>query len=114
MTSKWVTQTLPSDGLPLAEQFVVLLLYGKNSFDDKIYSFVKVNVPNIQNLKTAIQSGQGFNPSDFGEVVAAGRGEPTDQIRAEVASMYTVLDSKPTSGDAKNTRAEAKKNWDEY
>jgi hypothetical protein len=117
MTSKWTTQTLPSEGVPLAEQFVVLLLYGKNNFGDKIYSFVKIYLPNIQRLKEAIREGRGFTPSDFGEVIAAGKGEPPSEVRNEIAATYKILDSasgqKPAAPMAAAAPAQ-KKNWDEY
>ncbi len=115
MASTWTTQTLSSEGVPLNEQFVVLLLYGKNSFGDKIYSFVKIYLPNIQNLKTAIRAGKGFNPSDFGEVIAAGKGEPPNEVRSEIAASYQVLDntSAPTIAAANSSTTE-KKAWDEY
>lgn len=114
MASTWTTKTLPSEGVPLSEQFVVLLLFGKNSFGDRIYSFVKINLPHIQTLKNAIKSGKGFNPSDFGEVIAAGKGEPPSEVRAEIAASYQVLDNAAPQATAKPTPIEEKKAWDEY
>ena len=68
----------------------------------------------LSNLKTAIKAGKGFNPSDFGEVIAAGKGEPPNQVRAEVASMYQVLDSMAPPQAAAAPIATEKKAWDEY
>jgi hypothetical protein len=118
MSSKWTTKTIPDatagtapKGL-LEDQFVVLLLYGKNSFGDKIYSYVKINLPNLPKLKTAILAGKGFTPSDFGEVVAAGKGEPTAEVRTEVASLYQVIEgARPPVAPIENGQ---KKAWDEY
>ena len=117
--SKWTSSNLPPGEKPgggknLAEEFVVLLLYGKNSFGDKIYSYLKITLPNLQNLKSAIRAGQGFNPSDFGEVIAAGKGEPSPEIRAEIAAQYQVLDSQPPSQPAPPEIPTEKKKWDEY
>lgn len=114
MASNWTTKTLPSEGIPLHEQFVVLLLFGKNSFGDKIYSFVKIYLPHIQNLKSAISSGKGFNPSDFGEVIAAGKGEPPDAVRAEIRASYNVLDNTASQSAAPVAANAQKKAWDEY
>src|SRR5690349_21673586 len=89
MNTKWTSNSLPAGestgGVPpLGEQFVVLLMYGKNSFGDKIYSYLKITVANLGNLKAAIRAGNGFNPSDYGEVLAAGKGEPTPEVQAEM------------------------------
>lgn len=117
MSSLWTSKPLPEKAAngasSLDSQFVVLLLFGKNSFGDKIYSYVKINLPNLPNLKSAIQAGKGFNPSDFGEVIAAGKGEPPNEVRSEIASTYQVLDnSAPQAAPvAANTE---KKAWDEY
>jgi hypothetical protein len=116
MMTKWTSKAgLPgSEGMgSLADQFVVLLLYGKNSFGDKIYSYLKITLPNLANLKSAVKSGGGFNPSDFGEVIAAGKGEPTTEVRNEIAAQYQVLDNKPAAAPAVDVPA-TKKAWDEY
>ena len=120
MTSKWTSKPIPdpskAKSLSMDDQFVVLLLYGKNSFGDQIYSYLKIHLPNLPKLKAAIKAGKGFNPSDFGEVVAAGKGEPTTEVRAEITSAYQVLDSQgnpmnpmPVPGMNKEKKA-----WDEY
>lgn len=120
MSAKWTSKPIPEDAhakaLSLDEQFVVLLLYGKNSFGDKIYSYLKIHLPNLPKLKTAIKAGKGFNPSDFGEVVAAGKGEPTLEVRAEIASSYQVFDSSGNPQKAAPAPAveSEKKAWDEY
>jgi len=116
MTSKWTTTTLPeTKGTPLAEQFAVVLLRGKNSFGDLIYSYVKVFLPNIQRFKAAMQAGNGFNPSDFGEVLAAGKGNPPPEVHAEMVALYPLIDNKPaeSSSDSGAIPTE-KKAWDEY
>jgi len=98
----------------LDNEFVVLLLRGKNSFGDKIFSYVKIHLPNLPRLKSAIVSGGGFNPSDFGEVVAAGRGEPTEEIKAELAATYKVFEGQTSGGVTSNPTPTPQKSWDEY
>lgn len=117
--TKWTSTNLnPGDssggGKGMAEEFVVLLLYGKNSFGDKIYSYLKITLPHLQDLKSAIRAGQGFNPSDFGEVIAAGKGEPSAEIRAEIAAQYQVLDTQTPAKPAAAEIPAEKKAWDEY
>lgn len=118
MATKWTSNSLDDGDIsepqrPLGDEFVVLLLYGKNPFGDKIYSYLKVTLSNLQKLKAAIHLGQGFNPSDFGEVVAAGRDEPTDAVRLEIASMYQVMDAHAIPKPISAAPAQ-KKAWDEF
>lgn len=120
MSTKWISNALDSGSKPsgidtaMKDQFVVLLLYGKNSFGDKIYSYLKITLPDLQNLKAAIQSGKGFNPSDFGTILAAGKGDPTAEVRAEISSLYQVLDSQQPAKPVTPVIPETKKKWDEY
>jgi hypothetical protein len=95
------------------EEGAVVLLRGKNSFGDKIYSYVKVSNRNIERLQECIRSRQPFNSSDFGEVVAAGTGEPTAEVIAELASQYPMLDQ-PKPVIAAPPAPVQKKAWDEY
>ncbi len=124
MTTKWTSkalgggapaagQTGSSEGNGLGDKSVVLLLYGKNSFGDKIYSYLKITLSALQNLKSAVQGGGGFNPSDYGTVIAAGKGEPTDAVRAEVASTYQVVDAQQAT-QSKPVDTTEKKAWDEF
>ncbi|MGE0753761.1 MAG: hypothetical protein AB7L92_01220 [Alphaproteobacteria bacterium] len=118
MSAKWTSKPIPEESqakkMSMDEQFVVLLMYGKNSFGDKIYSYLKISLPNLPRLKSAIKAGKGFNPSDFGEVIAAGKNEPTTDVRAEIANAYQVLDSSPAAQAAVPAQPAPKKAWDEY
>jgi len=95
---------------------VVLLLYGKNSFGDKVYSYLKITLGNIEKMKAIVLLGQVFNPSDFGTVIAAGRGEPSDEVRSEISSLYHILstDDAPPPKSSSPSAPAGKKSWDEY
>ena len=105
------------------EDYGVLLLRGKNNFGNLIYSYVKVAFSNIERLQLSLKNRLPFNPSDFGEVIAAGTGEPTPEVQAEIAAQYPMIDQKP-SGESGATSSSAvgasaappivKKAWDEY
>lgn len=109
----------PSEGKPAEtidySKFVVLLLYGKNSFGDQIYSYLRISLGGIEKLKIAMLVGNPFNPSDFGTIIAAGRGEPSDEVRSEISSQYYVMTAQ-TEDEAPPTAAPVteKKSWDEY
>lgn len=119
MTTQWNTR--PFGANPVADALeknilqenVVILMQGKNTFGDRIYSYLKLTVENLLKMQEAIKGGLQFNPSDFGTVVAAGKGEPTNEVKAEVAQMYKVVDAaKPAS--AATVAAPTQKAWDEY
>lgn len=120
MTSQWNTRAFTSkDGSGkdfselLKDEFGVILMQGKNSFGDRIYCYVKVALPDVRRLQDAIKSGANFNPSDYGTVIAAGKGEPTDEVKAEISSMYKILDNpRPFASPA--APPPEPKAWDEY
>jgi hypothetical protein len=99
------------------DEYAVILLQGKNSFGDMIYSYVKVNLPNIKLLYAALNSGKDFTPSDFGSIVAAGKGVPSDGLRSEMSSSQNMFQSIPPAvfkpNPSKLTPAE-KKEWNEF
>lgn len=100
------------------DEYAVMLLQGKNLFGDMIYSYVKVAMGDIKRLYAAMQSGANFNPSDFGTVVAAGKGEPTPELKAEMATTYHMLEPInpavfPANANAAGSELK-KKAWDEY
>lgn len=97
----------------LKDEFSVILLQGKNTFGDMVYCYVKVNLPNVEKLQAALTGGKNFNPSDFGEVIAAGKGTPPDSIRAEIASTYSMMEQPRIMNPGALPPTE-KKAWDEY
>ena len=123
MTTQWTSNVAPPGngnllGISKEEMETrtgVLLLYGKNSFGDKIYSYLEITIPNLRRLKEAALKGEPFTPSDFGTVIAAGRGEPTDEVRAEIAALHQVFDGRTVvPKPAAAPIPAAKKAWDEY
>jgi hypothetical protein len=80
---------------------VVILLQGKNFFGDEIYTYVKLDLNGFRALRDAMINGTDFIPSDFGTVVAAGRGEPSKELRDEMRVQYKMIDvPKPGGGGA--------------
>lgn len=117
MSSQWNTKAI-GKSLDLMqsgvlEEEVVILLLGKNNFGDRIYSFLKLKVKDLMRMQSAMQAGEQFNPSDFGSIVAAGKGEPTDEIKAEIASSYKFVNTGKGTVATQQTPVEEKK-WDEY
>lgn len=73
------------------DEYAIILLQGKNAFGKMIFSYVKVTLPNIKKLHAAMNSGEDFSPSDFGIIVAAGEGEPSDVLKTEIADTFNML-----------------------
>lgn len=99
------------------EDFAVILLQGRNSFGDSIYSYVEVALPNIKKLYATLNSGVDFTPSDFGTILNAGKGTPTEALRKEMASTYNMVQPATQGVIPKPSTTTApiqKKAWDEY
>lgn len=114
--SKWTTPNAsgkPDFSKLFDEKFAVVLLRGKNSFGDNIYSYVKISFPNFKRMYESMMANETFMPSDFGEVVAAGKGEPNDEVKAEISRLYPLIEQN-AAAPAAPAPAPEKKNWDEY
>ena len=122
MSTKWSTQVFsqsggsPDFGELLKDEYAIIFLQGKNTFGDLVYCYVKVMLPDIDRMNAILQGDAGFNPSDFGQVIAAGKGEPTLEVKAELALTYPML-NQPKPINLPNLVSAApieKKEWDEY
>ena len=86
---------------------VVILLQGKNRNGDEIYSYLKLLMSSVFELRDAIITRRDFSPSDFGDVLAAGLGEPSPELRSEMAVKYDLVDMKPQAKPKKINFAQA-------
>ena len=75
----------------LGEEEIVLLLSGFNNFGDKIYNYLKVPLRNIEIIVRSVDSGGRFDVRDYGEVIAAGIGMPTEEVRREIEGQYRMI-----------------------
>lgn len=82
---------------PIAEIFKddygVVFLQGKNTEGKQIYTYLKVTVPEYKRLQVALSKPDSFNPEDYGEVVAAGEGEPAPEVVREIGGKYPMFDT---------------------
>lgn len=113
MTEPSTSSTQPDFSRFFKDDYGVILLRGKNSFGDKIYSYVKVSFGNIDRLQHSLKNRLPFTPSDFGEVIAAGKGEPPEEVKAEIARDFPMVEQKSDTPAAPAAPL-AKKAWDEY
>ncbi|GEM_PF-1032595 len=98
MTEGWTTKAFSNNATPieLTDEMLneegVIFLTGKNIHNDQVYSYLKLTIANLQKLKAALKRGDQFMPSDFGTVLAAGKGEPPAELRSEMAVTYKLVD----------------------
>ena len=64
---------------------------GFNNFGDKIYNYIKMKFKDYDNLRDDIKKGGRFDVRGYGEVIAAGKGEQTPEVKAEIAAQYKMI-----------------------
>jgi hypothetical protein len=77
------------------DEYAIIFLQGKNGQGEVTYCYVKVDYPNIKRFSEAVRSGKNFNPSDFGTVLAAGKGKPSQEVIDKLRKEWPMAD-KPT------------------
>lgn len=77
------------------DEFAVLLLQGQNSEGERIFSYVRVTMPQIKRIYAALSSGRDFSPSEFGTVIASGSGEPSEELRMRMAAEHKMAEPIP-------------------
>lgn len=100
MAGKWVTKstgsTPPIDDFSNIEgENGVLLFQGKNTFGDDIYCFLQLPLKNIETVKSHLAAGHNFVPSQFGTVLAAGRGQPSEEAKEEIGRTHFMIYFEP-------------------
>ncbi len=71
---------------------MVLLMQGSNLFGDSVYSYLQLTGRKLKEMLTEMRAGKNFKPSDFGTVLRAGRGQPSQEVRDEMAATYNMID----------------------
>jgi hypothetical protein len=71
---------------------IIILLQGTNMFGDNVYAYLQIVGRNLKEMFGKMQKGDNFKPADFGTVLAAGRGEPTAEVREEMMTTYNLLE----------------------
>lgn len=101
----------------LKDESTVILMRGKNMFGDMIYCYLKITYGEMKRLQQTLDSNEEtLDIRDYGEVLAAGKGEPSSEVKAEIANAYPMLEQPKVIASPKEQppRPAEKKNWDEY
>lgn len=72
----------------IAEKTVcILLVRGENPDGNPIYAYVAVRADKLEAFMTAQRSGT-FYPEDFGVIIEAGEGEPSEEVQKKMEAEY--------------------------
>ncbi len=96
MTSGWVAKALgyignsEGDSSDSLNEDLMVLLQGKNVFNDRIYCYMKIPQERMQELNQRMKMAGGFDLREYGTVIAAGKGIPTRDVQLEVNQEYKI------------------------
>ena len=82
-----MTDLSPSDKALAEKTVCVLLVRGENPDGNPIYAYVAVRADKLEAFMEAQNSGL-FYPEDFGVIIEAGEGNPSDEIRKKMEEEY--------------------------
>jgi hypothetical protein len=83
----------PLKKLSISEQVIaektvcILLVRGENPDGNAIYAYVAVRADKLESFMAAQKTGT-FYPEDFGVIIEAGEGEPSQDVRKKMETEY--------------------------
>lgn len=82
----------PLDDPVLAKKDVVILVQGKNVNHEIIYCYLKISLEIYPLIRTFLETGAEFNLVDYGEVILAGTGKPSNRQQKGMRMVYDMID----------------------
>lgn len=120
MNTTWKTGAYSKNSTPVSvddaalSEKVVVLLQGKNIYGDAIFTYLQLTLKSLIALRDKMLSRTDFMPAEYGTVLAAGKGEPSAELRSEMAVTHNMVDvPKPAASAPKAYAAPQPKLWDE-
>ncbi len=102
------------DDEALLQEKVVILLQGKNVYGDQIFTYLELTLKSLMQLRSKMRKGEEFMPAEYGEVLAAGKGDPSPELRSEMAITHNMIDvPRPKPVTAPVYTAPQPKLWDD-
>lgn len=98
MNTTWKTSAFSINSTPVEvdeavlNERVVILLQGKNVYGDQIFTYLQLTLRSLQQLRDKMRKKEDFMPAEYGTVLAAGKGEPTQELRSEMAVTHNMID----------------------
>ncbi|GAA5140616.1 hypothetical protein GCM10023213_23460 [Prosthecobacter algae] len=78
--------------LKYGDEEVVIFLSGRNSNNQKIYNYLLIKFKNYFSMRAAIkESFKNLDVTKYGEVIAAGKGDPSDETQRDIEKRFKVL-----------------------
>ncbi|MFM9890186.1 MAG: hypothetical protein ACKVOE_06030 [Rickettsiales bacterium] len=120
MNTTWKTGAYSKNSTPvelddalLAEK-VVILLQGRNIYGDAIFTYLQLTLKSLQQLRDKMRKSEDFMPAEYGTVLAAGRGEPSAEMRSEMAVTHNMIDvPRPKAAPPPGYAVPQPKLWDD-
>ncbi len=122
MTNNWKTGAYSKNSTPVAvddaamNEKVVVLLQGKNIYGDPIFTYLQLTLKSLIALRDKMLSRADFMPAEYGTVLAAGKGDPSTELRSEMAVTHNMIDVPKPAAPANAPHAYAvpqPKLWDD-
>lgn len=82
-----MTKLTRSEQIVAEKTVCVLLVRGENPEGQKIYAYLAIRADRLQPFMEAQKSGT-FYPEDYGIIIEAGEGEPSEEVRARMTQEY--------------------------
>jgi hypothetical protein len=79
-----------SDKILLREN-VVVLLQGRNMEGHEIYSYLQLPLWKLSDLRNTMVKGEDFTPSSYGTVLEQGTGQPSEELKARMATEHNMI-----------------------
>lgn len=120
MSNTWKTGAYSKNSTPvelddaLLNEKVVILLQGKNVYSDPIFTYLELTLRSLQQLRDKMRKSEDFMPAEYGNVLAAGKGEPSAEMRSEMAVTHNMIDvPKPRPAALPTYAVPQPKLWDD-
>lgn len=98
MNTTWKTSAFSKNSTPvevddaLLQEKIVILLQGRNIYGDQIFTYLQMTLKALQQLRDKMRRNEDFMPAEYGAVLAAGKGEPSPEMRSEMAVTHNMVD----------------------
>jgi hypothetical protein len=120
MSITWKTSAFSKNSTPieldeaLLNEKVVILLQGKNIYGDAIFTYLQLSLKSLQLLRDKMRKIEDFMPAEYGEVLSAGKGEPSAEMRSEMAVAHNMIDvPRPKASAPASYAVPQPKLWDD-
>lgn len=81
----------------LADAFFITLIYTQGSDGKRYYAYMAIKALDLPKFKEVEALGS-FKLEDYGVILAAGEGEPTDAVKRYMKEEYGVEPFEPSGG----------------